>query len=99
MVHYLNIYNSYLNLKGFGLPRDCGDQIEIESPHIGIWLLGVVEIVPVVALFVCVRLLLAVLTQKLMELGLYKKHDLRCKALVSDSTIFFIAWPTYIINT
>ena len=68
MVYYLNIYNSYLNLKGFGLPRDCGDQIGTESPHIWIWVSGVVEIVPVVALFVCVRLPLAVLTQKLMEL-------------------------------
>ena len=36
-----SIYKSYLNLKGFGLPRDCGDQIGTESPHIWIWVLGV----------------------------------------------------------
>ena len=34
-----------------------------------------------------------------IALGLYKEHDLRFKALVSDSATVFIAWPTYIINT
>ena len=64
-----SIFKSYnINLKGFGLPKDCGDQIGTESPQIWIWVSGVVEIVPVVALFVCVRLPLAVLTQKLKEL-------------------------------
>lgn len=63
-----SIYKSYINLKGFGSPKDCGDQIKIESPQIWIWVLAVVEIVPVVALFLCIFLPLAVLTQKLMEL-------------------------------
>ena len=103
MVHYLN--NSYLNLKDFGLPRDCGDQIGTESPHIWICMgFGSCGNSPHGS---TLRLRSSSFSGSDTEtdgagnipLPLYKKHDLRFKALVSDSATFFIAWPTYIINT
>lgn len=104
-----SIYKSYINLKGFGSPKDCGDQIKIESPQIWIWVSAVVEIVPVVALFLCIFLPLHFSSFGSSDtetdgagniaLGLSKEHDLRFKALVSDSATFFVVWPAYITNT